>query len=151
MLGKKKKKKIPSNFLTAIFYGVNSTLSYNQTLIYICSLTLLTVDVFKSAAWQEMEVIEDPELQELAQLLPTVVLSRSRAPSTVRNYSSAFLRWKSCATQKYDSQACLPAKPLHVALYLTYLVQKSSTSAQIVEASNATSWAHQLTAADDPT
>ena len=97
-----------------------------------------------------MEVIEDPELQELAQLLPTVVL-RSRAPSTVKKYSGAFLRWKSWATQTYDHQACLPAKPLHIALYLTYLIQKSSTSALIEEASNAISWAHQLAATDDPT
>ena len=46
---------------------------------------LLTVDIFKSAAWQEVEAIEDPKLQELAQLLPMVAL-RSRAPSTVKRY-----------------------------------------------------------------
>ena len=52
----------------------------------ICCLTmLLTVDIFKSAAWQEVEAIEDPKLQELAQLLPMVAL-RSRAPSTVKRY-----------------------------------------------------------------
>ena len=111
---------------------------------------LLTVDVFKSAAWQEVEAIEDPELQELAQLLSMVAL-RSRAPSTAKKYSGAFLRWKTWATLKYGSQTCLPVKPLHVALYLTYLIQKSSTSAPIEEASNAISWAHQLAATDDPT
>ena len=97
-----------------------------------------------------MEVIEDPELQEVAQLLPTIVL-KSRAPVTVKKYSGTFLRWKSWATQKYDRQACLLAKLLHVALYLTYLIQKSSTSAPIEEASNTISWAHQLAVADDPT
>ena len=111
---------------------------------------LFLIDVFISAAWQETEVIEDPELRELAQLLPTVVL-RSRAPATMKKYSGAFLRWKSWATQKYNHQACLPAKPLHVALYLTYQIQKSSTSALIEEASYAISWAHQLAATDDPT
>ena len=50
------------------------------------------------------------------------------------------------ATQKYGSQTCLPMKPLHIALYLTYLIQKSSTSAPIEEALNAISWAHQLVA-----
>ena len=97
-----------------------------------------------------MEAVEDPELQELAQILPMIVL-RGRAPSTVKKYSGAFLRWKKWATQKYDGQASLPAKPLHVALYLTYLVQKSSTSAPVEEASNAISWAHQLAVVDDPT
>ena len=42
-------------------------------------------------------------------------------------------------------------EPLHVALYLTYLVRKSSTSAPVEEASNAISWAHQLAVVDDPT
>ena len=37
----------------------------------------------------------------------------------------------------------LPANPLHVTLYLTFLIQKSSTSAPVEEAMNALSWAHQ--------
>ena len=97
-----------------------------------------------------MEAIEDPELQELPQLLSMVAL-RSRALSTVKKYSGAFVRWKFWATLKYGSQTCLPVKPSHVALYLTYLIQKSSTSAPIEETSNAISWAHQLAATDDPT
>ena len=45
----------------------------------------------------------------------------------------------------------LPAKPLHVALYLTFLIQKSSTSAPEEEVINALSWAHQLACVEDPT
>ena len=100
--------------------------------------------------WQEIEAIEDPKLKELSELLPTVVL-RGRAPSTVKKYSGAFLRWKSWTTQKFEYQAYLPAKPLHVALYLTYLIRKSSTSAPVEEASNAISWAHQVAVLEDPT
>ena len=59
---------------------------------------------FGSAAWQEVGAVEDPELQELGQILPMIVL-RGRAPSTVKKYSGAFLRWKKWASQKYDGQA----------------------------------------------
>ena len=103
----------------------------------------------KSAAWQELAKIEDPELKELATLLPTVVFS-GRAPSTVKKYSSAFLRWKKWLTQKFEVDCC-PAKPLQVSLYLTFLTTKSSTSAPVEEAVNAISWAHQIACTDDPT
>ena len=38
-----------------------------------------------------------------------------------------------------------------MALYLTCLIQKSSTSAPVEEASNAISWAHQVAVLEDPT
>ena len=38
-----------------------------------------------------------------------------------------------------------------MALYLTYLIRKSSTSAPVEEASNAISWAHQVAVLEDPT
>lgn len=111
---------------------------------------ILPLDLFsKSAAWQELDKIDDPELKELATLLPTVVFS-SRAPSTVKKYSGAFLRWKKWLTQKFEV-ACCPAKPIQVSLYLTFLITKSSTSAPAEEAVNAISWAHQIACIEDPT
>ena len=104
----------------------------------------------KSAAWQELVKIDDPELKELATLLlPTVVFS-GRAPSTIKKYSSAFLRWKKWLTQKFEVDCC-PTKPLQVSLYLTFLITKSSTSAPVEEAVNAISWGHQIACAEDPT
>lgn len=38
-----------------------------------------------------------------------------------------------------------------MALYLTYVIRKSSTSAPVEEASNAISWAHQVAILEDPT
>lgn len=70
----------------------------------------IILDIFKSTARQNVEAIEDLELKELTELLPTVVL-RGRAPSVVKKYSGAFLRWKAWAAQKFDHQACLPVKP----------------------------------------
>ena len=107
------------------------------------------VDIFSSAVWHESDKMEDPELQELAKLLPNVVL-QSRAPATVKKYTGAFLRWKNWAMQKC-SEPCFPARALQVALYLAYLIQKSSTSSPVEEAVNAISWAHQVAVAEDPT
>ena len=100
--------------------------------------------------WQEISGIQDPELKELSESLPLVVL-QSRAPSTVKKYSGAFLRWKRWALSKTADISVLPANPLHVALYLTFLIQKSSTSAPVEEAVNALSWAHQVALTQDPT
>ena len=91
----------------------------------------------------------DDELKELAQFLPSVVL-RAKAPSTVQKYSGAFKRWKAWAGQK-DEVPVYPAKPLHIALYLTYLIKKSVTSAPVEEAVNALSWVHQVGTVEDPT
>ena len=76
---------------------------------------------------------------------------RGKAPSTVKKYSGAFVRWKRWAQQKSNDIACFPAKPQQVALYLAYLVQKSSTSAPVEEAVNAISWVHQVAVVEDPT
>ena len=108
-----------------------------------------SLDVFKTPAWRTVEEVEDPDIQELAQLLLSIVL-RGRAPSTVKKYSGAFLRWKRWAAQKF-TEAIFPAQPLQVALYLAYLIQKSSTSAPVEEAVNALSWAHQMALVEDPT
>ena len=80
-----------------------------------------------------------------------MVVLRDRAPSTVKKYSGAFLCWKKWAKGMHVEIQILPAKPLHVALYLTFLIQKSSTSAPEEEAINALSWAHQLACEEDPT
>ena len=117
--------------------------------IYLGNVVIRSLDVFKAPAWRTVEEVEDPDIQELAQLLPSIVL-RGRAPSTVKKYSGAFLRWKRWAAQKFI-EAIFPAQPLQVALYLACLIQKSSTSAPVEEAVNALSWAHQMALVEDPT
>ena len=48
-------------------------------------------DIFEQGVWVEMQAVQDPELRELADSLPEVVL-RGKAPSTVKQYSGAFVR-----------------------------------------------------------
>ena len=122
--------------------------------MHLCLYGLLTMSlrllgVLNQSVWAELKSLDDPELRALADSLPNTVL-QSRAPSTVRKYTGAFLRWKKWATNKPGVEA-LPAVPIHVALYLQYLVQKGATVAPVVEAVNALSWAHQVAVVDDPT
>ena len=100
--------------------------------------------------WQDIAAIEDPELKELVESLPNVVL-QSRAPSTIKKYSGTFLRWKRWALSRQADIPMLPATPLHVALYLMSLIQKSTTSVPIEKAVNALSRAHQVAFVEDPT
>ena len=65
-------------------------------------------------------------------------------------YSGAFLCWKTWAQQKYEVPY-FPASQVQVSLYLTYLIQKASTSSPVEEAVNTISWAHQVALVDNPT
>ena len=107
------------------------------------------MDVLSQGAWKELNGLVDPELKQLADSLPKVVLA-GRAPATVRKYSGAFGRWKKWVDAK-QGIAAMPASPVHVALYLSYLVQKASSSSPVQEAVSAISWAHQIATVNDPT
>ena len=111
--------------------------------------TLPFTDVFKHGIWPEVQNITDPELKELADFLPSVVL-QNRAPSTAKKYAGAFCRWRKWAATK-PQVTPFPAKPMHVGLYLSYLIQKASTPSPVEEAVNALSWAHNLACEEDPT
>ena len=110
---------------------------------------LITSDIFRVGVWKEGDNLQDERLKELANSLPALVL-RGKAPSTVKKYSGAFLRWKKWASDKLEIQV-FPAKPFHVALYMSYLINKSKTSGPVVEAVSALSWVHQLSTVVDPT
>ena len=75
---------------------------------------------------------------------------QSKAPSTVKKYSGAFGRWKKWAASK-PCLVAFPAKPIQVALYLSFLISKCRTSAPVEEAINALSWVHEVAVVEDPT
>ena len=104
--------------------------------------------MFGQAAWAESNQIQDPELKELAEALPTLVL-QCRATSTVKKYSGAFCHWKRWASTKSEVGCSLPPKPIHIVLYLSLFVQRSNTSAPILEAVNALSWVNQVATVED--
>lgn len=105
--------------------------------------------MLKHGIWPELDSIVDPELKELAEFLPMAAL-QSRAPTTAKKYAGAFCRWRKWASVKSEIVP-FPARPVHIALYLSFLIQKSKTSSPVEEAVNALSWAQRLACVEDPT
>ena len=95
-----------------------------------------------------MKDLEDPELKELADNLPDTIL-HSRADSTVKKCLGAFSRWKAWANQ-YGMMA-MPAKEVHVALYLQHLGNTSQSKAAVEAACNALAWIHSTAGLPSPT
>ena len=94
---------------------------------------LISLDVFSQVAWKDLRELQDPELQELAAVLPNLAL-QSREPATVKKYSGAFSHWRKWAAAKSEIGTTLPPKPIHIALYLSFLAQCSKSSAPLTEA-----------------
>ena len=80
-----------------------------------------SIDVFKKGVWPEFADIDDPELKVLPKALPIALFCRA---ATIKKYSGAFVRWKKWTASKADLEA-FPAKPMQVALYLSFLTSKS--------------------------
>ena len=75
---------------------------------------------------------------------------QGKAPATVKKYSGAFGRWKKWASARQEVPT-LPTKPIHMALYLSYLAQSDKTPAPLEEAGNALSWVHKMATVEDIT
>ncbi|CAG2207358.1 unnamed protein product [Mytilus edulis] len=69
------------------------------------------------------------------------LLSESKADSTVKTYHAGFIRWKKWAVHNGISRCdILPAKSLHVALYLSSIVQNSHTASPVISAFYSIQW-----------
>ena len=98
--------------------------------------------------WNMLKDLEDPDLKELAAKLPDTIL-HSRADSTVTKYLGAFKRWKTWAKQ--HGMTAMPAKEVHVALYLQHLGDTSQSKAAVEGACNALAWIHSTADLPSPT
>ena len=90
-------------------------------------------------------------LVEKVSLLPDL-LRKSRAQSTDKNYTSAFIRfqkWILC--NGLGSGDALPAKTLTVALYLASLIQTAKSPAPVIAAFYGIKWFHELYGLVSPT
>ena len=80
------------------------------------------------------------------------LISQCKSSNTVKSYFRAFLRWKSWATfNGIPSNQCLPAKAIHVALYMACLVQQSVSPSPVVHAFYGIRWAHSVISVPSPT
>ena len=76
-------------------------------------------------------------------------LVSSRSKGTVSKYYGAFKRWTNFAQS--NGMDSIPAQPIHVSLYLTYLIDKHSSFSVLQSAFYAIKWAHKMRGLDDPT
>ncbi|KAK3090282.1 hypothetical protein FSP39_010613 [Pinctada imbricata] len=80
------------------------------------------------------------------------LVSECKSSNTVKSYFGAFKRWKRWAISHDISDAeCLPAKAIHVALYLACLVQQSQSPGPVTLAFYGIKWAHSVIGACSPT
>ena len=76
-------------------------------------------------------------------------LLKSRSENTNSKYVSAFKRWERFIT--LEGGKAVPATPIHVALYLTYLLDNGSSCSVIQSAVYGIKRAHNLQGLQDPT
>lgn len=76
-------------------------------------------------------------------------LVSSKSEGTVKKYFNYFKKWKEfCSENKYNS---LPAQPIHIAIYLTKLLDKKVSFSVISASAYSIKWAHKLCGKSDPT
>uniref|UniRef100_K1QMW3 Integrase/recombinase xerD-like protein n=1 Tax=Magallana gigas TaxID=29159 RepID=K1QMW3_MAGGI len=87
-------------------------------------------------------------LSELCPSLSDWILS-SKSDNTNRSYFNAYRRWE--VFIKAQGHSALPASPIHVALYLTHLLQTGSSQHPVNNDVYAIKWAHECAGFTDPT
>ena len=76
-------------------------------------------------------------------------LLQSRSENTNTKYYYSFKRWEQFIVK--EGGKSIPASPIHVALYLTYLLDKGSSSSVVQSAVYGIKWAHSVQGLQDPT
>ncbi|XP_063414138.1 integrase/recombinase xerD homolog [Mytilus trossulus] len=77
------------------------------------------------------------------------LLINSKSDNTVKSYFNSYKRWERFIT--LQGHKSLPAQPVHVALYLTHLLNNNSTCHPISNAVYGIKWAHEINGLSDPT
>lgn len=91
---------------------------------------------------------ENNVLRSLAGKMALYIVD-SKSENTSKKYFAGFNRWKSFINEHGFSD--LPAEPVHVALYLTFLIDKHSSPSVLQSAIYSIKWAHELNGYIDPT
>ncbi|VDI65147.1 Hypothetical predicted protein [Mytilus galloprovincialis] len=91
---------------------------------------------------------ENNVLRSLAGKMALYIVD-SKSENTSKKYFAGFNRWKLFINEHGFSD--LPAEPVHVALYLTFLIDKHSSPSVLQSAIYSIKWAHELNGYIDPT
>ncbi|VDI83308.1 Hypothetical predicted protein [Mytilus galloprovincialis] len=118
----------------------------NQNVPHI--LRSLRLEQNVQAAIDNSGISPDNKLRNLANKMSSFIVE-SKAENTSKKYFYGFKRWKTFINEHNMSE--LPAKPVHVALYLTYLIDKHCSPSVLDSAVYSIKWAHELNGFNDPT
>jgi integrase len=92
--------------------------------------------------------LDDSSFPALADKMADYLL-KSKADSTNRKYHSSFKKWENFIVSKGGS--ALPASPIHVALYVTNLLDNGCSDSTVLSSVYGIKWAHKLNNMPDPT
>ena len=103
--------------------------------------------MLSSGIWLEAASLSD----SLSDIVPGLIDLQldAKAPSTVLKYKSGWLRWREWALSKFGVPV-IPAKPLHIALFISELAQAKRSSennigiSSIESAVYAIKWGHAM-------
>lgn len=111
-------------------------------------LTGIGLEEFVREAVEDSGIGEDHILFGLSRSLSSHLLD-ARSDSTVKKYFYGFKKWDKFITD-YNFVS-LPASPVHVALYLTHLLDSGFKFSSISTAVYSIKWAHEMCGKTDPT
>jgi hypothetical protein len=112
----------------------------------------IVVDIVEPGVgiWGQKEVagLQDPVLQKLAKDLPGTMLE-AWSSNTNKVYQSSFKKWATWA-DAFPEISALPARPIHVCLYLVALGQQQVSVATLNSVLAAIAWAHRIAGMESP-
>ena len=74
---------------------------------------------------------------------------KSKIYNMVSKYFYSFKRWEQFIVSKGGT--ALPASPIHIALYLTYLLDRNKSESVLTSALYRIKWVHKIRGLNDPT
>ncbi|XP_063952499.1 uncharacterized protein LOC135153528 [Lytechinus pictus] len=92
--------------------------------------------------------IKSDKFSELSRIMAQQMLD-AKSESTTKRYCSGFDRWKTFILA--EGGDLLPAQPIHVALYISSLMNQGSLVSVVQSALYSIKWAHSMIGASDPT
>jgi site-specific recombinase XerD len=98
--------------------------------------------------WRRDEGFQDERLENLASRVPDL-LSKARAPNTNKAYLAAFNRWVIWAAD-FPEVTVLPAKAVHIVLYLSHLSSIVKNFASVNQFVSAVTWMHAINNHNSP-
>ncbi|XP_063448313.1 uncharacterized protein LOC134727849 [Mytilus trossulus] len=103
------------------------------------------LDGFQRRIQENQKSLSDTQIAKIDEKMSDTYKFRKRGKS----YFNAFKRWERFIS--LHGHVALPAQPVHVALYLTDLVNNGSTYHAVYHAIYGIKWAHEINSLKDPT